>query len=103
MTATETPGYVVDTVRECPVCTHRRAQRVHHHRLRTADRHPVGNGYDVVVCERCGVGFADAAVHQRDYDAIYAETAKYGEAAATEFGTAEAAPTDSAWNIERLT
>ena len=99
--AVDTP--LVDTVRPCPVCTHTRARLVHHHPLRTAEHHPVGDGYDVVVCERCGVGYADAAIRQSDYDAIYAETAKYGEAAVTEFGADASAPTDSAWNIERLT
>jgi 2-polyprenyl-3-methyl-5-hydroxy-6-metoxy-1,4-benzoquinol methylase len=38
---------------------------------------PLGDGYDVVVCDKCGAGFADGIPSQDDLDRYYAERSKY--------------------------
>jgi 2-polyprenyl-3-methyl-5-hydroxy-6-metoxy-1,4-benzoquinol methylase len=38
---------------------------------------PLGNGYDVAVCGRCGAGFADRIPTQAKLDHYYAEQSKY--------------------------
>ncbi len=37
----------------------------------------MGDGYDVVVCTRCGAGFADGVPSQPEMDRYYAEQSKY--------------------------
>lgn len=73
----------VMTVRRCPACGGSDARLVHRLALVTPDRHPLGDGYDVVSCLRCGTGFADAAPSRSYYEEYYAEQAKYGHEAAT--------------------
>ena len=43
------------------------------------ERHPLARGYEVVCCERCGMGFANTAVTQAEYDKFYAEESKYAD------------------------
>ena len=38
------------------------------------------SGYDVVVCEQCGFGFADDIPPQSTFDAYYQDLSKYVEA-----------------------
>ena len=71
------------TLRPCPACGGGHGRPLHRVRLRPPDGHPLGDGYVLVTCDRCGAGFADAAVRPADYQRWYARHAKYaGEAAA---------------------
>jgi 2-polyprenyl-3-methyl-5-hydroxy-6-metoxy-1,4-benzoquinol methylase len=71
------------TRRACPACAGTAATLLHRLRLCTPAGHPLGDGYDVVCCGRCGTGFADVGSGQAYYDTYYAESAKYsGEATA---------------------
>ena len=59
------------TGRRCPACGGSSGSLVHRLRLRTPEGHPLQGGYDVVACERCGCGFADAPVAQAFYDRYF--------------------------------
>ena len=61
--------------RDCPVCA-RFCERKVLHAQRFMDG-PLGLGYDVVVCENCGAGFADGVPLQADLDRYYSQQSKY--------------------------
>jgi len=61
--------------RDCPVCGSVGPRRVLH-RQHFFDG-PLGNGYDVVVCKKCGAGFADGIPSQPSLDRYYAKQSKY--------------------------
>jgi FkbM family methyltransferase len=61
--------------RPCPVCESTGAREVLY-RQRFFEG-PLGDGYDVVVCENCGAGFADGIPTQAELDRYYAERSKY--------------------------
>lgn len=65
------------TTRECPVCDHRQAERLHSQRFVMPDEKNLATGYNVVVCARCGAAFADTPVSQRQYDEFYARQSRY--------------------------
>ena len=55
---------------------------------------PMGNGYNVVVCTKCGAGFADGIPSQADLDRYYAEQSKYT------YDHADGA--ESSWDLKRF-
>ena len=59
------------TIRECPICTGRRAELLHSQRFAASAESTIGDGYDVVACESCGMVFADTNSTQQVYDAFY--------------------------------
>jgi 2-polyprenyl-3-methyl-5-hydroxy-6-metoxy-1,4-benzoquinol methylase len=61
--------------RPCPVCQ-RLTETIEVHRQRFSPG-PLGNGYTVVVCSECGLGFADGVPSQEELDSYYAEQSKY--------------------------
>jgi len=63
--------------RYCPVCGFERGLLLHNQKFVLPDKHPLRNGYDVVLCERCKFLFADSSVTQHDYDAYYSNFSKY--------------------------
>src|SRR5882762_5933306 len=62
--------------RACPVCSSVGERRVLH-RQRFTGGGVVGEGYDVVVCDECGAGFADGIPQQRQLDLHYENQSKY--------------------------
>jgi len=61
-------------VRPCPVCGGFERRVLHRQRFLEG---PLGDGYDVVVCQACGAGFADGIPAQEELDRYYAEQSKY--------------------------
>lgn len=61
--------------RPCPVCESTGPRTVLHQQRFFEG--PLGDGYDVVVCDRCGAGFADGIPTQAVLDRYYAERSKY--------------------------
>src|SRR6185312_1537179 len=61
--------------RDCPICGSTGPRKLMH-RQRFLEG-PLGGGYDVVVCENCGAGFADGIPSQEELDCYYAERSKY--------------------------
>ena len=64
----------MDNARPCPVCGS--LERQHLHRQRFEDG-SLGTGYDVVVCQKCGAGFADGVPEQQELDLYYTEQSRY--------------------------
>jgi 2-polyprenyl-3-methyl-5-hydroxy-6-metoxy-1,4-benzoquinol methylase len=62
-------------MRPCPICDSIGPRRVLH-RQRFLDG-PLGDGYDVVICQNCGAGFADGIPEQAELDRYYADRSKY--------------------------
>src|ERR1700677_5030046 len=60
--------------RPCPVCCDFGRRILHRQQFLDG---PMGEGYDVVVCNRCGAGFADGIPSQAEMDRYYAEQSKY--------------------------
>ena len=62
--------------RPCPVCGSVGSRRALY-RQRFVDGGALGDGYEVMVCEECGAGFADGIPTQAELDRYYAERSKY--------------------------
>jgi SAM-dependent methyltransferase len=77
--------------RPCPVCGEYQRRLVYRQRFLDG---PLSNGYDVVVCSKCGAGFADGIVSQAEMDRYYAEQSKY----AYDY----AGGTESPWDFKRF-
>jgi 3-deoxy-D-manno-octulosonate 8-phosphate phosphatase (KDO 8-P phosphatase) len=80
--------------RMCPVCgdgQHRTL--VYSQRFEAPTRNGVHAGYDVVVCDRCGFGFADSLPPQTLFDRYYRNMAKTGEMLDSAAGHIESAGT----------
>jgi SAM-dependent methyltransferase len=65
--------------RACPVCDGTAAAVLHHQSFVLPEGHPLGGGYDVVCCERCGFVYADTDVPQEAYERFYADSSKYAD------------------------
>ena len=62
--------------RPCPVCD--ASERKVMHRQVFVEG-PMGDGYEVVVCENCGAAFSDKIPEQSAMDRYYAEQSKYAQ------------------------
>jgi SAM-dependent methyltransferase len=63
--------------RDCPICGGA-ARRVYFHQsFAVVDQATPVTGYDVVVCERCGAGYADGIPDQAAFDRYYRDMSKY--------------------------
>lgn len=71
-------------VRACPVCGGHTGEPLRRERFVLIDGHPLGDGYEVVCCDRCGMVYAETSVPQAAYDRFYAELSKYAD---TQTGT----------------
>lgn len=66
-------------VRRCPVCGHAYGEVLHHQRFVLPEGYPLAASHDVVSCVRCGLGYADVAGAEDDYDRFYSEFSKYAD------------------------
>jgi SAM-dependent methyltransferase len=92
------PGSAVK-IRPCPVCGSAGPHKKLHQQ--GFSEGVLGDGYDVVVCQDCGAGFADGIPSQADLDRYYAERSKYSYDGS---GGAES-PYDMArfaWTVDQL-
>jgi SAM-dependent methyltransferase len=62
------------TKRECPICGSRSKKLLFQQRFDTI---LLVEGYSVVVCARCGFGFADEIPEQQDFDDYYRDLSKF--------------------------
>ncbi len=63
--------------RPCPICSHPEVRQLYRQTFSEIhDAMPV-NGYDVVVCQSCGFGYADNVPTQKKLDAYYKQLSKY--------------------------
>ncbi len=72
--------------RLCPVCGSARSKLLFRQSFEQFSGASLMNGYDVVICEGCGVGFADDIPPQSAFDEYYRDLSKYedGSTAANE-------------------
>ena len=63
--------------RECPVCGSHERRAFFRQEFATVDQATPVTGYDVVVCERCGCGYADGIPEQHVFDQYYRDMSKY--------------------------
>lgn len=66
--------------RPCPICESTTVEILLTQRFELPEGHPLSAGYDVVVCLKCGLVYADTSVTQADYDRFYTEHSKYEDA-----------------------
>jgi len=79
--------------RPCPVCGSGSGGRRLIYRQRFLEG-PLGDGYDIVVCNHCGCGFADGIQSQAEMDRYYSEQSKYT------YDYADGA--ESPWDLKRF-
>ena len=65
--------------RACPVCGGVSVRLLFHQSFEWLDGVTILDGYDVVVCRRCGAGYADGIPPQAAFDAYYRDMSKYDE------------------------
>jgi SAM-dependent methyltransferase len=63
--------------RPCAVCDSRKARLLFRQTFSAISKGCLLEGYDVVVCERCGFGFADRIPEQPAFDTYYRDMSKY--------------------------
>lgn len=63
--------------RECPACGGQGKRVLFHQEFAAVEQATPVTGYDVVVCTKCGCGFADGIPGQRAFDQYYREMSKY--------------------------
>jgi len=78
-------------IRHCPVCGASGGRIVHRQRFLDG---PLCDGYDVLVCTNCGMGFADGIPPQSKMDRYYSEQSKYS------YDHMDGA--ESVWDIKRF-
>lgn len=70
-------GVFITSRRSCPVCSTREVRYLHTMHFTLPDTSPLPAYYDVVVCIKCGSGFADSDAQADDYDKYYRSFSKY--------------------------
>src|SRR3984893_12190952 len=63
--------------RECPICGSAERRVFFRQQFAAVDQVTPVTGYDVVVCERCGCGYADRIPDQCAFDRYYRDMSKY--------------------------
>src|SRR5260370_25222578 len=63
--------------RACPICGAAGRRVFFHQQFAAVDQATPVTGYEVVVCERCGGGYADGIPDQPAFDRYYRDMAKY--------------------------
>lgn len=64
-------------LRPCPVCGDSARRVLFTQEFAAIEQSTPVDGYDVVVCESCGAGFADGIPDQRAFDRYYRDMSKY--------------------------
>ena len=63
--------------RECPICGSVEKESIYGQRFTELSEGGLFDGYDVVVCNQCGFGFADNIPSQAEFDNYYKQMSKY--------------------------
>lgn len=63
--------------RACPVCGMKDATRLFQQRFESLSQARLVDGYDVVICNSCGAGYADGIPDQIVFDEYYRDLSKY--------------------------
>jgi SAM-dependent methyltransferase len=68
---------MADMSRPCPVCLSETKNILYRQRFSLLSEGSFLKGYDVVVCQKCGFGFADQIPEQSAFDLYYRDMSKY--------------------------
>ena len=63
--------------RPCPVCSSASSELLYRQRFESFARGSIGDGYDVVACNTCGMCFATGLPDQQRFAQYYADSSKY--------------------------
>jgi SAM-dependent methyltransferase len=63
--------------RDCPICGAGKSRLLFSQRFEQLSGAYLLRGYDVVICQQCGAGFADRIPPQRAFDQYYRDLSKY--------------------------
>lgn len=63
--------------RDCPICAGATKKLLFHQDFSLMSQGSLLDGYDVVICQNCGFGYADQIPEQKVFDAHYREMSKY--------------------------
>ncbi len=83
--------------RWCPVCTGRVKELLFEQSFRALDGVGLLNGYDIVVCQGCGMTYADGVPEQSAFDEYYRDLSKY----AYEHRAGQESPDDE-WRLRQV-
>ncbi len=83
--------------RLCPICEGHPSEVLFQQSFRALDRIGLLDGYDVVVCQSCGMTYADHIPSQGAFDEYYRELSKY----AYEHRTGKESPDDE-WRLRQV-
>ncbi|OYD94319.1 hypothetical protein CDG77_11800 [Nostoc sp. 'Peltigera membranacea cyanobiont' 213] len=64
-------------IRKCPICNSKNKSLLFRQKFSTLSDSSLLTGYDVIVCQDCGLGFADNIPEQTEFDIYYQEMSKY--------------------------
>jgi len=68
---------VITATRACPVCNLTDVVKLHQMNFDLAETSALPRQYQVVVCQNCGMTYADSAASQKNYDIYYEQFSKY--------------------------
>ena len=77
-TKNQEKGYIMMN-RCCPVCGEHKQMKIEHISMQTPGEYHLPDNYDVVVCEKCGMVYADTSASMEDYDWYYTNCNFYGD------------------------
>ncbi len=63
--------------RTCPACDSNSVELLYHQEFVLPDESPLSSRYDVVLCQQCGLAFADTATSQATYDRFFVVSSIY--------------------------
>lgn len=65
--------------RKCPVCEYNYATTISHIEMKIPTDYHLPDNYDIVVCQNCGMVYADTSASMEDYDWYYTNCNFYGD------------------------
>src|SRR5260370_19616403 len=92
-----TQSSTVKEPRRCPVCGGRSSELLFQQSFRALDGIGLLDGYDVVVCQSCGMTYADHIPAQAAFDEYYRDLSKY----AYEHRAGKESPEDE-WRLRQV-
>ena len=65
--------------RNCPVCNKKNSDKIEYIRMNVPKDYALPDAYNIVVCENCGMVYADTSASMQDYDWYYTHCNFYGD------------------------
>ena len=65
--------------RNCPVCNKKMRKIMEHISMNVPEDYHLPDSYNIVVCEQCGMVYADTSATMEDYDWYYTNCNFYGD------------------------